>query len=429
MRHIHRFFFSLLLVFLPTQLGYHFWPDWATVLGRRIDYLSPTIYFTDVLIGLTLASWLFNEFSIFNSQFSIKGRNFQFSIFIFVLLFVGVNIYFAANPVIAMYKWIKVLEFVGLGYYIIKTKPTFSFVIWHLSFGILYSSLLAIAQFIFQHSIGGPLWFLGERTFAPDTPGIARASLRQCVSASMCGEVLRAYGTFPHPNVLGGFLAVTIPLLVNLQIYKSTNLQINSKIFKILKWTTITLGSVALVLTFSRSAIVVGVVATALVIARMRNKTIIFFYLFFAIVLLISFFKINPHEESVVVRQQLNNAAIKIWQSSPLVGVGLGNFLVVLPKALPSRTVYFLQPVHNIYLLLLSEVGVVGMGFFLWLLWIAIRNKGKVISKKGNFIAFSYLLSLISYLFLGLVDHYPLSLQQGQLMLTVFLALFLTHDT
>src|SRR6266516_3919214 len=41
-----------LLLFLPTQCGKHFWPDYAIVLGLRIDYLSPTFYFTDFLIFL-----------------------------------------------------------------------------------------------------------------------------------------------------------------------------------------------------------------------------------------------------------------------------------------------------------------------------------------------------------------------------------------
>ncbi len=54
---MHMLLFSLLLVFLPTQLGYHVWPDWALVLGRRIDYISPTLYATDILIVLLLVSW------------------------------------------------------------------------------------------------------------------------------------------------------------------------------------------------------------------------------------------------------------------------------------------------------------------------------------------------------------------------------------
>src|ERR1035437_10261792 len=48
-------FFYLLVLFLPTQLGKHFWPNFSYVYGIRIDYLSPTLYFTDLLvIGLIL---------------------------------------------------------------------------------------------------------------------------------------------------------------------------------------------------------------------------------------------------------------------------------------------------------------------------------------------------------------------------------------
>ena len=118
--------------------------------------------------------------------------------------------------------------------------------------------------------------------------------------------------------------------------------------------------------------------------------------------------KFNPLEESVVVRQQLNAAAFTLWQQSPLVGIGLGNFLVQLPEVLPSRQIYFLQPVHNIYLLVLAETGIIGCVAFLLLVKRSI--------KKFN-------VSLIALLLLGLVDHYPLTLQQGQLLFTLVLSL------
>lgn len=202
---------------------------------------------------------------------------------------------------------------------------------------------------------------------------------------------------------------------------------------------TFVLGAVALLLTFSRSAIMVGGVAMVIAIARSMNyarpersrrelrimksiRIAVASFVGIVIVVLTSYFMIhNQSEESVVVRQQLNAAAIKLWQSAPLFGVGLGNFLVRLPEALPSRTIYFLQPVHNIYLLLLSEVGVVGIGLIvLFGLWWAnhelrIRNYEKT-KHKELFILHT---SLFAILVLGLVDHYPLTLQQGQLLLTV----------
>lgn len=163
---------------------------------------------------------------------------------------------------------------------------------------------------------------------------------------------------------------------------------------------------IALVLTFSRSAIVVGILAFVLVF--FQKKKIFFFFAILFLTFSVFRFPFTFFEESVVVRQQLNIAAVKIWQSSPLFGVGLGNFLVRLPEALPTRTIYFLQPVHNIYLLLLSEVGVVGLLFFVWFLQKAFRRPFSI-----------WHVALSILLVLGLIDHYPLTLQQGQLLLTV----------
>lgn len=39
----------LFIFFIPTQLGKHFWPEWSYVMGIRVDYLSPTLYFLDLI--------------------------------------------------------------------------------------------------------------------------------------------------------------------------------------------------------------------------------------------------------------------------------------------------------------------------------------------------------------------------------------------
>ena len=368
----HQKLFFLSLTLLPTQLGFHFWPQWSIVLGRRVDYLSPTIFLTDILIVCMLASWIF--------QTRIK---FSVSKLIPFFLFAFANIFFAASKPVAIYKWIKVLEFVGLGWYIIKTKPKINAIINPLSIGVLYSSLIAIAQFFLQHSIG--LWILGERTFAADTPGIARFSWGR--------EFLRPYATFSHPNVLGGFLAASL-LFIFFKLRSST-----------FKNITLILGIAALFLSFSRSAWIAALVGFGI----MKRK----FLIPLLIIILILFFKFNVQEESVVIRQQLNTSAISMWKTSPIFGVGLGNFLVELPKFLVSREVYFLQPVHNIYLLILAETGIVGLGAWMWIISVFIKKKKLFIIRY----------SLFLILLLGFVDHYPITLQQGQLLLTILLVL------
>lgn len=365
---------------LPTQLGLHLWPQWSMVLGRRVDYLSPTLYLTDVIIFLLCIS----KTSLFTFHFSIKKRSFQLSILLF--LFIVLNIVLSSSPWVALYKWIKVIEFAALGFYVYKTKPQFSSVVFYLSIGALFSAVIAIAQFIMQRSVG--LWILGERTFSNISPGIAQYNF--CWSPTSCRLVLRSYGTFSHPNVLGGFLAAVLPLAI----------REFSKGKKLFYTVVLTLGIVALVLTFSRSAWIAALLGIGIV----YRKQLFFFVLPLLLFIGLTF---GFHDESVVVRQQLNASAITMFLRSPITGIGLGNFLTELPKTLTSRQIYFLQPVHNIYLLLLSETGIIGFAILIWVL-----TKIKSITRY----------SLYIILFLGLVDHYSLTIQQGQLLFTILLA-------
>ena len=59
MKKIENVLLFLTLLFLPTQLGRHFWPDFSYIYSLKIDYLSPTLYFWDILvIGLLILFFL-----------------------------------------------------------------------------------------------------------------------------------------------------------------------------------------------------------------------------------------------------------------------------------------------------------------------------------------------------------------------------------
>ena len=120
---------------------------------------------------------------------------------------------------------------------------------------------------------------------------------------------------------------------------------------------TSVLGAVALLLTFSRSAIMVGGVAMVIAIARSMNyarpersrrelrimksiRIAVASFVGIVIVVLTSYFMIhNQSEESVVVRQQLNAKSYKTWQSAPL-WRGIGKLRVWASEAL-LLTIYF----------------------------------------------------------------------------------------
>lgn len=389
---LHRRLFFLLLILLPTQLGFHFWPEWSYVLGRKIDYLSPTVYLTDILIVLLLLTWAMENVS--RITYSVLGiiRNTKYVIPF--VLFAFLNAWFAASPWVAVYKWLKVFEFVGLGWYIVKNRYRISEIRHPIMIGVLYSSVIALVQFAIQRSVGGPLWFLGERTFDITTPGIARWE-------GFGRLLLRPYATFPHPNVLGGYLAVFLPVII-----QYANKPINQYFNKIryIFVMTVVLGVISLVLSFSRSAWIACLVGVGLI-----NRKLLLPALFVVVLILL---RVNVYEESLTVRNNLNTAAISMWKQSPLVGVGLGNFVVELPKQSIHRQGNFLQPAHNIYLLVLSETGVVGAVLFLWVLMRGARGAKGHLGKM-----------LMTLFIIGLVDHYPLTLQQGQILLTLVLGL------
>ncbi|MEK9151696.1 MAG: O-antigen ligase family protein [Patescibacteria group bacterium] len=65
----------------------------------------------------------------------------------------------------------------------------------------VFQSIVVILQFISQKSIG--LSVLKESIFSVYDPGVAKIIIN--------GDVfIRAYGLFPHPNILGGFLAISL---------------------------------------------------------------------------------------------------------------------------------------------------------------------------------------------------------------------------
>jgi O-antigen ligase len=96
-------------------------------------------------------------------------------------------------------------------------------------------------------------------------------------------------------------------------------------------------------------------------------------------------------------------------KKSPIFGIGAGNFVVELGKM--GKTTW-LQPVHNIFLLVANELGLVGiMGIILvFKKWI--MNLSKVA-----------ILLLIIIGLSGMTDHYWLTLMQNNWLLVLVFGL------
>lgn len=403
---IIKLLFVLLVFLLPTQIAYHFWPHWAFIFGIRVDYFSPALYLTDIL---TACLFLLVAVSAEKKNFYKKIKKMEALIF-GVIIFVFVNVYFSLSPPLALYKWLKFFEMAGLVWFVAAYKKL-DFKEWFLK-PLFYSaipfSLIGLFQFMKSATIGFPLNLLGERSFDVSTPGIALATING-------KDYLRAYSTFPHPNALAGFLGIVLILLFFFR----------KKINKGLFIVTGALALSCLLLTFSLGAflsLVVVLVLAKTVLKKYRNYIFVisllvlllsFSFLFLAKWLIVLF----PSSSHVGERLFLDTVAKALIKSRPLFGVGIGNFVVGLNMLRLGISSWLLQPVHNIFLLVTSEVGIVG--FLLFFL---------IVSKSLLKASFPLALCILFFLLTGMADHYWLTLQQNLLLISLVLGFSLRRN-
>ncbi len=282
---------------------------------------------------------------------------------------------------ISFWRWGELALWLGFGVWVAHfiSWKKHARVVLFLGLGVVWVSLLALAQFAVQHSILG-YWFLGEPELSPSLGGVALGSWGG-------REVLRAYGTFPHPNVLGGILSV---LLVWLAARK--------------RWLAFGTGLGAVVVSLSKTAWVSLLGGLSLFFARLGLGVIL------------------PWSDfSVTRRLELLGSAAAMVGSSPLTGIGLGQFTRALPSfGVPSGLSLFIQPVHNVFALIAAESGILALLAFLTLLFFALRQ---------TFRERRWLLtiSLLQIIFLGMLDHYFYTLPQGLFLFSLILGLSFSY--
>ncbi len=419
---IERFIYYLILLLLPTQFGKHFWPPFSYVFGLRIDYLSPTLYATDMLVGLLFSYCLYRLF--LRQRTSMKAFFFEKNAFLvsffFFLIGVMTGILLSKSPIAGWYGFLKLFEFLFFGLYTAyffkkETKKKLAVVAVFFTIGIFYESFLAVVQFFHHGSIGGVWYFLGERSFNSQTPGIANASIDGTL-------VLRPYGTLPHPNVLAGYLLLAMGFLA--EVFDTQRLPFQ----KVALVAALTSGTLALFITLSRAAILLWFLYGLFIVVhwlwqaqrkKKQKARLVVFVLLLGIMVLITTTPLRSRitslsltDEAVVVRKDLLITALQMTLDHPFFGVGLNNFLINLVLYQRESTrVSTLQPVHNIFFLVASQTGIVGLFFFLWFLQ-------KLLTTAFKAGRASLLLSVVV---LGLFDHYFLTLQQGQLLFSFVL--------
>jgi O-antigen ligase len=403
--------FLLIVIALPTQLGKHFWPNFSYIYSLKIDYLSPVVYLWDILVIMLVAVWMFKKPEV----------NRKALVVIIIFLFSqSLSLVYALNPGASIARLEQLLVGSLFALYIASQKKEIygSLIKTGLVIAVFYESVIGILQFLAGASLN--LWFFGERAFSLSTPSIA--------TFNFYGQVyLRAYATFPHPNVFAAFLVVSLLIILFLDYRYFRPEKFRGFSGNLVSISTI-LAFIAGIVTFSRAAILVLIMELFLFL-RSRLRAFAFAFLIALPFLFIRFSSaFNFDSLSFTRREELAEAALNFFTANPFFGIGLNNFVnqIAISELIagPSR---FLQPVHNIFLLSLSETGIVGyigllifLGYPLWQL----RN-------QKDFRKVLFILSLfLTIIFLGMFDHYFLTLAQGQRMMFLVwgLSLFLIRN-
>ncbi|OGH59793.1 MAG: hypothetical protein A2725_02130 [Candidatus Magasanikbacteria bacterium RIFCSPHIGHO2_01_FULL_33_34] len=414
---ILKIFTGLMLFLLPWQTIFIYKETFLN--GDKLQYGTLGFYATEGILFLTTIFFIIwfskkKKINITNKFKFTKERIFLLALILF-LIYALASRFWAINSDISGQNSLHLIEAV-IFFLIILLGP--------LKFR--ESTIIFILGATIQ-SIFGIWQFLTQTTFAFKWLGLAEHSVIEAgtsiISSPEVGRWMRAYGAFPHPNIFGGYLVISL-MLTGLTILKSKK---NSFLF--INFLT-TLQITALFFTFSRSAWIAFFVFFISVIffIRQHKKIELLEYVFVPILLFIILsiiyfpliqtrFSQNSVNEITSTTERVSGLkeSLQIITKNPILGVGHGNYSLALFQLNNTRPGWEYQPVHNVFLLILAELGFLGLILNYIFIGLYLKCFDPNTSKK-------ILLLISPILFLLLFDHYLWSSYTGILIFGAFLA-------
>lgn len=388
---IWQLLFLASLAALPVQLGkFFFLKDASYVLGLPIDYLAITIYFSDIVVVSCLPAYLWQNQKRIRKILKTY-KTYLLASILFVLYVVVAALFFKSLTPTGIYFLAKLIvlifySIIAADFFASDKRSKAQVIIW---FSTLWQSAILIAEFALQRSLN--IWILGERSFDASTVNIAHIDI-------LGQQLLRPYGTFPHPNVAAAFILVYLVIATAIATKKRTKFQ------KVI----VAASVAALLLTFSKTAIAAAAVYFFLTTKNRLAKTAMSILVAAAVIFFLSTQQFIP-VATIAERALLAQSAFDISLANPFFGEGPTNFI----RSLSTHNLYsiaqtrLLQPVHNIFLLILAEEGIMGLLIFTAILF-SVLKRAATPNKQALF--------LILLIF-GSFDHFLLTLHQGQLLL------------
>jgi O-antigen ligase len=304
-----------------------------------------------------------------------------------------------------------------------------------LAMGVIFQAVIVVAQVQLQEPVG--LTNLGEFEIRPFNRGLS-------IVAAGRDHLMRPYGLTIHPNVIGGYFTVAILCMAawlvvdrDLPVWRQA---VRFGIMALTLW--------GLCLTFSRSAwgaLVIGL--ASIIVAWWRRGAVkpptrrtalaAAGAILIAALFGISYSKYVwaragvtedvTEQRSISDRRVFIGIALQVAYEHPILGVGIGAFpwvSNVIVNSGPYRGYLRGDNVHDVPLLVTSELGLVGLA--LWLITLAI---GLLVVWRQVLDPFATGLAagVVALLAIGVLDHYPWSVFHFGLLFWGSLGIALRH--
>ena len=286
----------------------------------------------------------------------------------------------------------------------LKNEKQIRIFIFFLSVGVFIEGAIALIQYKTGSTLG--LEIIGEAELVEQ-----RLALGFMFS--------RATGTTAHPNILGYYFEILIPIIFAMLLVEEKGSM------KFWYFIAMLFGFGGILVTLSRAAWITLPVSLPLVFFSLYGKrlfeiktgVVLFIVgIFFIIGLYFAYPTIERRlladdYRSAQSRIPLNLASLSIIKQYPVLGVGLNNFAEVFKRydTTGKSRIFkgYKQMVHNLYLAVWVDVGTLGLVAFLWIFVSSFIIAGKLLFKVSQWqrgLLVGITAGLLAHLIHGLFD-------------------------
>jgi len=357
MKKLIQVLWKIFLFSFPFSLHFVLYEKASYRFGNFNPWVTGFLFLPEVLLGLIFILWFVDKIRR-KSLNKLKWPGVGLILVKLFILNAGIVILFSGD--IFMFFFLAIHIFAGYIVYILikeEVVPHDLTIKW-LLYGASFQIVIAYFQTRLNGSVGLPV--LGEPDIGISTMNVAKTNLADGT------KVIRPYGTFLHPNILGAYLMVI--LFVALPYLKRAALPF---------WLIIITAGIYL--TGSQAAqlstvAVFGIFFLFGILKKPTYKRILSMGILSIIIFLNTWLFINSavlqfRNSSISERLEQNAISLNMFLHN-IWGVGVNNFTLDMETfAVDKLMPWEFQPVHNSYFLILNETGM--QGFMLLIMLIA----------------------------------------------------------